>query len=368
MDISNQNAEAKFSLRRSLQVVPLSESELYLYSQKGTSYHLKTERKDLLQIVSTLMRGVTWAELASFVESSDGKDLETVRQILFELAELGVLQRTVMPTGFKNTELDRFEREIGYFGEFETPKNSRYDYLRHLRDAHVLMIGLGSLGSWALQHFVACGVGCITGVDMDIIESSNLARQSLYHEADIGKTKVEAAAHAVEALSSFTKFSGFQRQVTSSQDIQKLIEQAGGVSLIVLTADVPIWKISCWAAEAALVSGIPLLRANRIGVGPFMLPGQTACPACAWPRLVDEIPDAEQMVEYQRSLQGIPASALSTQTSVSGALLAEEAVAYLSGAGHVRTYDSVLRMNINGNKYFTLLPFPRDLRCPVCGE
>jgi molybdopterin/thiamine biosynthesis adenylyltransferase len=366
MTLLSQSSELKLGLRRSFQVVPVNENELYVYNAKGTSYHFKTESVNLLQIFHALMRGITKSELRSSVVKS--RDIDVVNQLIERLIESRILQQIVPPNELTETELDRFDREIGYFANFETSTTSRYDYMKRLRNAHVLMIGLGSLGSWVLQHFIACGVGRITGVDMDTIESSNLARQSLYHEADICKSKVKAAAHAVKALSSFTDFSGIQCQVNSCQDIQKLINKAGDLNLIVLTADVPIWKISCWAAEAALSNNLPLLRANRFGVGPFMIPGKTACPACAWSRIVEEIPDAEQMVEYQRSIQGMPAAALSIQPSISGALLVEEAIAYLSGAGTVRTYNSTLNVKSNSDKCVTTSPFSRDLHCHICGE
>ena len=362
----SQTSELKLGIRRSFQVVPINENELYVYSAKEASYHFKTESINILQIFHALMRGATKNELTSSVIKS--RDLDVVNQLIERLIELRILQQIVPPNELTEMELERFDREIGYFASFETSTNSRYDYLRRLRNAHVLMIGLGSLGSWVLQHFTACGVGHITGVDMDTIESSNLARQSLYREADICKSKVQAAAHAVKAMSSFTIFSGIQCQINSCQDIQKLINQAGDLNLIVLTADVPIWKISCWAAEAALSNNLPLLRANRFGVGPFMIPGKTACPACAWSRIVEEIPDAEQMVEYQRSISGMPAAALSIQPSISGALLVEEAIAYLSGAGIVRTYNSMLNVTSNSGTCLTISPFSRDLHCHICGE
>lgn len=64
-----------------------------------------------------------------------------------------------------------------------------------LAKARVLIIGLGGLGQLAAQYLAAAGVGSLTLVDPDTIEISNLPRQLLYQEADIGKYKALVAKH-----------------------------------------------------------------------------------------------------------------------------------------------------------------------------
>lgn len=63
-----------------------------------------------------------------------------------------------------------------------------------LAGAHVALVGCGGIGSPALQYLAAAGVGRLTLIDDDVVEESNLQRQTIFTPADIGRSKAEAAA------------------------------------------------------------------------------------------------------------------------------------------------------------------------------
>jgi len=63
-----------------------------------------------------------------------------------------------------------------------------------LASAHVALVGLGGIGSPVLQYLAAAGIGTLTLIDDDAVDASNLQRQTIYAEADIGRPKAEAAA------------------------------------------------------------------------------------------------------------------------------------------------------------------------------
>lgn len=67
-----------------------------------------------------------------------------------------------------------------------------------LCDAHVVLIGCGGIGSPALQYLAAAGIGRLTLVDDDVIDVSNLQRQTIYTPSDIGRPKAEVAAEWVQ--------------------------------------------------------------------------------------------------------------------------------------------------------------------------
>lgn len=63
-----------------------------------------------------------------------------------------------------------------------------------LAASHIVLVGMGGIGSPALQYLAGAGIGRLTLIDDDVVEASNLQRQTIYTEADIGQPKATAAA------------------------------------------------------------------------------------------------------------------------------------------------------------------------------
>jgi len=86
--------------------------------------------------------------------------------------------------------LDRFARhivlpEVGGAGQVA------------LTRAHVVLVGCGGIGSPALQYLAGAGIGRLTLLDSDVVEASNLQRQTIFAQADLGRPKADAAAEWV---------------------------------------------------------------------------------------------------------------------------------------------------------------------------
>ncbi|RAN79436.1 adenylyltransferase/sulfurtransferase MoeZ [Bacillus sp. SRB_336] len=123
-------------------------------------------------------------------------------------------------------ELERYSRhalipEIGLEGQ------------RRLRNARVLVIGAGGLGSPALLYLAAAGVGTLGIIDDDTVELSNLQRQVIHGVADIGRTKLESARDSIEAINPGIKVVLHQLRLDSSN----ALELFGGYDVILDGAD-----------------------------------------------------------------------------------------------------------------------------------
>src|SRR5699024_10387428 len=90
-------------------------------------------------------------------------------------------------------ELDRYSRHLSLPG-FGVEGQKR------LRAASVLVIGAGGLGAPVLNYLAAAGIGSITIIDDDAVETSNLQRQVIHRRVDVGRQKVDSAAAALHRL------------------------------------------------------------------------------------------------------------------------------------------------------------------------
>lgn len=154
---------------------------------------------------------------------------------------------------FSDAELDRYARhlvlhDVGGAGQAA------------LKRARVVVIGAGGIGSPALQYLAAAGVGTLVVIDDDHVDISNLQRQTLFGDADIGVAKVTAAAQALARINP---------HVTVEPVIARI--DATNAAALLTGADIVLDGCDNFAtrlivADAALAARIPLVSA---AVGQF---------------------------------------------------------------------------------------------------
>ena len=116
---------------------------------------------------------------------------------------------------FSKDELARYSRHM-VLPEFGDEGQGK------LKKAKVLIVGAGGLGSPLLLYLTAAGVGTIGIIDFDNIEISNLQRQILFSEEDIGKSKIQAAYSRLKSLNSNIEFKLYEEKLTSDNALQIL--------------------------------------------------------------------------------------------------------------------------------------------------
>ncbi len=168
--------------------------------------------------------------------------------------------------------LDRFARhivlpEVGGAGQVA------------LSQAHVVLIGCGGIGSPALQYLAAAGVGTLTLVDDDVVEASNLQRQTIFTEGDVGQPKAEVAAAWVGRFDSALEARAIVARI-AGKDAARVLE---GATLVLDGSDNFATRLA--VSDACVTLGIPLTSA---AIGRFQgqianfaghLPGE-ACYRC----------------------------------------------------------------------------------------
>lgn len=117
---------------------------------------------------------------------------------------------------FSHDELQRYSRHL-ILPEFNIEGQ------RKLKNAKVLIVGAGGLGCPMLMYLTAAGIGTIGIIDDDVVERSNLQRQVLFTEDDIGKAKATIAADRLKRQNPDVKFISYNTKLTS-QNALEIIE------------------------------------------------------------------------------------------------------------------------------------------------
>ena len=144
--------------------------------------------------------------------------------------------------------LDRFARhivlpEIGGAGQVA------------LAGAHVALVGLGGIGSPVLQYLAAAGIGALTLIDDDVVEASNLQRQTIFAESEIGLGKAAAARDWVARFDPALKAMAIDRRIDRANAPALL----AGVSLVLDGCDNFATRLA--VSDACVALRIPLISA-----------------------------------------------------------------------------------------------------------
>ncbi len=153
--------------------------------------------------------------------------------------------------------------------------------------ARALVVGVGATGSALAEGLARAGIGALTLVDRDLVETGNLGRQCLYARTDIGRPKAAAAADRLAAINPALALDARVAEATP-----ELLEAlAPGAQLILDGTD--NFATRALINELACREAIPWIYSGAIGATALSLPivpGETACLACLYP----EPPAAEQ--------------------------------------------------------------------------
>ncbi|MDQ7822247.1 MAG: ThiF family adenylyltransferase [Candidatus Eremiobacteraeota bacterium] len=235
---------------------------------------------------------------------------------------------------------------------------------RDLQSAHIVLFGLGGLGSQLFTQLLLTGIGEITAVDCEKVEESNLNRQSLFYESNVGRLKTEAAAERARLMNSSASIHFVDKRIASAGDFASLMAPA---SLALLAADTPRDMIFDWMNEASYTTGVPVLYSNGVlqssmGIGPLVIPGRTACYQCSMPEGARfEDPLVEQI--NRRHCHGVILPPL----AMCAGLMVLELVRHLTGCEPCRIYDRRLHMDFrNYRMWFQDIEKRRS--CPFCEQ
>lgn len=200
---------------------------------------------------------------------------------------------------------------------------------RTLRASRVLVIGAGGLGSPALLYLAGAGVGHITIIDDDVVDESNLQRQVIHRESDIGRPKAESAADAVRRLDSEASVTA----IVGRLSVDNAEELFATHDVVLDGAD--NFATRYLSSDAAELTGTPLVWATIMqfaGQLSVFWPGHG-------PMLRDLYPDIPDPGSVPSCAAG---GVLGAMVGQIGSMMVVEAIKVLTGVGKVAVGKLVL--------------------------
>ena len=218
---------------------------------------------------------------------------------------------------------------------------------RKLKAARVVIAGSGGLGTPAALYLAAAGVGTIRVIDGDDVELSNLNRQVLHWQKDVGRKKTDSISEKLRQLNSDIVIDPVQDMITEAN----VRDMVSGFHLVLDGTD--NLETRFLLNSAAIHEGIPFVHGavygfeGRVSV---ILPGKTPCLGCVY----------RGPIPKQRSpIIGVTAA-------VVGSLQATEAIKYILGLGQLLTNQLLV---YNGLRMrFATLTIKRDPNCRYCSH
>ena len=121
-----------------------------------------------------------------------------------------------MKSSLNKSEIERFSRQL-------VLKNIGAKGQKKILSSKILVVGIGGLGCPAAENLVRAGIGTIGLIDNDIVNLSNIHRQSLFNSQDVKKLKVNVAAKKLKEINPFTKIKTYKSRLDKN-NIKKIIK------------------------------------------------------------------------------------------------------------------------------------------------
>ncbi len=221
---------------------------------------------------------------------------------------------------------------------------------QRLERAAVAIVGVGGLGSPVALYLAAAGVGRLGLIDDQDVERSNLNRQVIFEECDVGRSKVEAAAGRLLLLDAGLRIDAHHENVRAS-NVAELFAQYD-----VVVDGTDAFETKFLLNDAAVLLRKPLVHGAVLRWGgqvTTVLP-DAPCLRC----LFREPPEPGDVQTCEE------AGIIGTATGVVGSVQAEEVIKVLLGVGNPLSGRIFQHDGLLGETRTTT--FPRDPDCPVC--
>lgn len=173
-------------------------------------FEISNTSHEILSLVKSLVVGVDMKFITEYVENN----------IVLNAFYNWLLSKKWIMTNSSNPYINTInEKNFEYFRAIDKDPIS---IITTLRNSHISIVGCGGIGAIVAQNLVAMGFLELSLIDYDIIEHSNLNRQTIYSYNDIGKNKAEALVEKLKFLNPNIKVTAHIKKIERSEDLNQI--------------------------------------------------------------------------------------------------------------------------------------------------
>jgi molybdopterin/thiamine biosynthesis adenylyltransferase len=235
-------------------------------------------------------------------------------------------------------ERDRYKRQILLFGD---------EGQERLKKAHIFIAGAGGLGSPISIYLAVAGIGSITLVDKDVVELTNLNRQILHYDRDIGRKKTVSAEEKLREINPDITVKVIDTTIDET-NVDRLVGRADGI-----VDAMDNYPTRYLLNETAVKKKTPFFHGairGLYGQATTIVPGATPCLACIFPKA----PPKEVF------------PVVGVTPGLIGMVQATEVLKYLTHDGRLLTNRLFLWDGLESHA--EEIAVERNPACPVCGD
>ncbi|OUQ90055.1 thiamin biosynthesis protein [Brevibacillus brevis] len=354
-------------------VYEVTEQMLRLGEAPGYTFELEDENGSIRKMIKLMDGTRTIGEIHTLlVVDYPEITYEEIVEAVESLSGLGFLmdQAKEEASVLTSEQKERYKANIRYFSLFTDLNQSPSKLQEQVSRKKVTILGMGAFGSTLLVNLVGAGIQHIKLVDFDRVELSNLNRQMVFNEHDIGRLKVEAARDFIGRLHSEVLIETETMQIKSSEDVERVI---AGSDLVMLAADQPFFFLQRWVNHACTKLQIPFIAGgfNLIEGQFFMVePGKTGCIDCMHLHRSTQIEDYPQLIQRLLDTNFIlPTATIAPNTMMITGMMASDAIRYLTGIAPVQSAGKFIIFDFNTLEKSVFFEWERnEAECPTCGR
>ena len=320
---------------------------------KYLKFNNRNDLKSLLELFQPTKRYIEYDlnQISSYCNISSHK----ADNLIQDLIKLNILKikeisankmKDLHLTPFLESSIDkRFGQQILSLEKISQKELNGFEALDKIKDIKISIIGAGALGSQMAVLLSALGVKDITVFDEDRVELGNLTRQIYYNakQAENKTLKVEALESFIKEFYPESNIKGIPHFLTNINELREHIEK--DTNIIIQTADFPQGLLDRYVNQVCVEYGIACMYSHHLTIGPFYIPGESACFSCMEKMLNDKTNGMHEIyIQSLANTPNYPKGSLVTGMLQSSYYILMEIINYICLNDKIQTKNAFIRL------------------------